>query len=173
MADDKRTSVSSSARRGKSVAEEPVTSVLSRNEVPIFDRELTADEEVLAALGYKYALPKHCLDLPLTHEQVRIQARILAMDNFLCLLRSPGLVAVIRLDAVVRYGLFWHTGHGLGLADCHVLYSMRGHGHGYGIALSRLQWLANVSQLNCAPRCRLLEDSTMLLPFLRLQGGGH
>ena len=39
--------------RKKSVAEEPVTSVLTGGEVPIYDRELTADEEVLAALGYK------------------------------------------------------------------------------------------------------------------------
>ena len=45
----------STASRRKSVAEEPVTSVLSANEVPVYDRELTADEEVLAALGYKYA----------------------------------------------------------------------------------------------------------------------
>ena len=30
-----------------------MTSVLTGNEVPIYDRELTADEEVLAALGYK------------------------------------------------------------------------------------------------------------------------
>jgi len=43
----------SAAGHRKSVAEEPVTSVLSKGEVPMFDRELTADEEVLAALGYK------------------------------------------------------------------------------------------------------------------------
>lgn len=41
------------SRRNKSVAEEPVTSVLRDGEVPVFDRELNADEEVLAALGYK------------------------------------------------------------------------------------------------------------------------
>ena len=41
------------SRRTKSVAEEPVTSVLPAGKVPVFDRELTADEEVLAALGYK------------------------------------------------------------------------------------------------------------------------
>ena len=41
------------AYRKKSVAEEPVTSVLSANEVPTYDRELTADEEVILALGYK------------------------------------------------------------------------------------------------------------------------
>lgn len=52
MADERKASVSSTHQ--KSVAEEPVTSVLSANEVPVFDRELTADEEVLAALGYKY-----------------------------------------------------------------------------------------------------------------------
>lgn len=55
MSDDKRPSVSSAHHR-RSVAEEPVTSVLSANEVPVFDRELTADEEVLAALGYKYVV---------------------------------------------------------------------------------------------------------------------
>ncbi|KIX01671.1 uncharacterized protein Z518_09397 [Rhinocladiella mackenziei CBS 650.93] len=42
-----------SGMRQKSVAEEPVTSVLAPGEVPIWDRELSADEEVLAALGYK------------------------------------------------------------------------------------------------------------------------
>jgi len=40
--------------RKKVVAEEPVTSVLGPGELPVYtDRELTADEEVLAALGYK------------------------------------------------------------------------------------------------------------------------
>lgn len=54
MADKIRNqSVVSASGRHKSVAEEPVTSVLSGGEVPVFDRELTADEEVLAALGYK------------------------------------------------------------------------------------------------------------------------
>jgi len=43
-------------RRRSTVAEYAVTSVLTNNEVPIFDRELTADEQVLAALGYKYNL---------------------------------------------------------------------------------------------------------------------
>jgi hypothetical protein len=52
MSADKNHSISSSAHR-RSVAENPVTSVLSNNEVPVFDRELNADEEVLAALGYK------------------------------------------------------------------------------------------------------------------------
>ena len=52
MNDDRKFSTASAHRR-KSVAEEPVTSVLSAGEVPVYDRELTADEEVLAALGYK------------------------------------------------------------------------------------------------------------------------
>jgi len=43
-----------SGHRRKSVADEPVTSVLAPGEVPLFDRELSADEEVLAALGYVY-----------------------------------------------------------------------------------------------------------------------
>ena len=41
------------ALRNKSVSEAPVTTVLGANEVPTYDRELTADEEVLVALGYK------------------------------------------------------------------------------------------------------------------------
>lgn len=51
------------------MAEEPVTSVLSANEVPVFDRELTADEEVLAALGYKYARHHRTPHAPLTATQ--------------------------------------------------------------------------------------------------------
>jgi hypothetical protein len=56
MNEDRKLSVSSQVHR-KSVAEEPVTSVLAPGEVPVWDRELTADEEVLAALGYKYVPP--------------------------------------------------------------------------------------------------------------------
>lgn len=52
-AEDRKGSTASASRR-KSVAENQVTSVLSGNEVPDFGRELTADEETLAALGYKY-----------------------------------------------------------------------------------------------------------------------
>lgn len=47
-----RTSVAEGARR-RSVAEEPVTSVLKPGEVIVADRDYDADEEVLAALGYK------------------------------------------------------------------------------------------------------------------------
>jgi hypothetical protein len=50
---DHKNSVASGRRRS-TVGELHLTSVLTNNEVPIFDRELTADEEVLAALGYKY-----------------------------------------------------------------------------------------------------------------------
>jgi hypothetical protein len=53
MSAERHFSTASQAHR-KSVAEEPVTSVLAPSEIPVFDRELTADEEVLAALGYKY-----------------------------------------------------------------------------------------------------------------------
>ena len=43
----------STSWRKKSVAQEPVTSVLRGDEIPVYDRDYTADEEVLAALGYK------------------------------------------------------------------------------------------------------------------------
>jgi hypothetical protein len=59
--DDRKASVASARR--KSVAETQVTSVLSGDQVAVFDRELTADEEVLAALGYKYAATEHTVGI--------------------------------------------------------------------------------------------------------------
>ena len=47
------TSAGGSGGRKKSVAQNQVTSVLAGDELPIYNRELSADEEVLAALGYK------------------------------------------------------------------------------------------------------------------------
>lgn len=41
------------SERRKSVGENAVTSVLNRGEVPVYERDLTADDEVLVALGYK------------------------------------------------------------------------------------------------------------------------
>lgn len=54
MAENLAVRSQSMSGRKKSVAEEPVTSVLGAGDIPIYsERELTADEEVLAALGYK------------------------------------------------------------------------------------------------------------------------
>ena len=50
---DRNPSLASASGRKKSVAQNNVTSVLAANELPVYTRELTADEEVLAALGYK------------------------------------------------------------------------------------------------------------------------
>lgn len=41
------------SRRRQSVAEEQVTSVLEGEDVPVYMRELDADEAALAALGYR------------------------------------------------------------------------------------------------------------------------
>ena len=54
MSKEFRQSSGASRGRNHSVGEEQVTSVLFANEVPVFDRELTEDEQALAALGYKY-----------------------------------------------------------------------------------------------------------------------
>ena len=51
--DHLRGSTSSVGGRHKSVSEEPVTSVLAPGFIPVHDREYSADEEALAALGYK------------------------------------------------------------------------------------------------------------------------
>lgn len=53
MALDRTTSVASSTGHKKPVASNFVTSVLSPDQTPVYDRQFTADEEVLAALGYK------------------------------------------------------------------------------------------------------------------------
>jgi hypothetical protein len=54
MADRNASIVSASGQRRKSVREEPVMSVLAGGDVPYDpDHEYNADEEVLAALGYK------------------------------------------------------------------------------------------------------------------------
>lgn len=43
--------------RKKSVAEEPVTSVLTDGDVPVLEGDPSADDEVIAALGYKSVCP--------------------------------------------------------------------------------------------------------------------
>lgn len=52
---DRNASLSSAGARKRSVAEEPVTSVLKGGDIPVNDsgKQWNADEEVLAALGYK------------------------------------------------------------------------------------------------------------------------
>ena len=45
--------VQHTAGRKKSVAQEQVSSVLDGGVLPVYNREFTADEEILAALGYK------------------------------------------------------------------------------------------------------------------------
>lgn len=53
--DERKSSVSSATHRKLSVSEEPVTSILAGGDVPINSsgQAWNADEEVLAALGYK------------------------------------------------------------------------------------------------------------------------
>jgi hypothetical protein len=55
MAERNASTASDAKHRQHSVAEEPVTSVLKGGDIPVNDsgREWDADEEVLAALGYK------------------------------------------------------------------------------------------------------------------------
>ena len=50
---ERNESVVSERGRQKSVAENAVTSVLSANEVPVVDGELSSDDSALAALGYR------------------------------------------------------------------------------------------------------------------------
>lgn len=157
--DDRKASVSSQQHR-KSVAENAVTSVLSANEVPVFDRELTADEEVLAALGYKYAFLHlyfffstylhlyHLAEAFSGHkwwtkmeqwdeladkfrDQARVQTRIQLVDFILRIVRRPGTFAFLRLNTLLWHGICRNARYGLGLDHCHGWHSVHCFRHGY------------------------------------------
>ena len=119
--------------RKKSVAEEPVTSVLGAGEIPIYsERELTADEEVLAALGYK----------PEFKREFSLWTTFCVSFAVLGLLPSfASTLYYVRKDLVMRqldiglikatgYGIRRNTRDGLGMAYRHVLHPMRCHEHG-------------------------------------------
>ena len=122
----------SMASQRKSVSEEPVTSVLAGGEIPDLGRELSADEEVLAALGYKYGIIylKYCFQL-LIFDQTRVQTRILVMDVVLRQFRRPRPAAFFRKYSLLRHGICWNAWYGLGLDHCNVLHPMCGNGDGY------------------------------------------
>ena len=167
MNGDRNPSTVSAGMRKKSVAEEPVTSVLAPGEVPVFDRELTADEEVLAALGYKYGHYGCVARLrALMYRQARVQARVFTMDNFLCLFCRAGIASILRIHSLLRHGVHWHTRYGLGLVDRNGFHSVHCHGHGQVYHHFRhVMDYANPNQLNYVPLCPLLVVCIMRLQY--------
>ena len=129
--DDRKASVNS--HRHKSVSEQHVTSVLGANEVAVIDRDLTADEEVLAALGYKYEIPLlqgRCEHYILTYYQTRISTRVHSMDNILCLFCRARASPLVRCHSLLWLGLCWPTWYGLGMDHSYGRHSVHRHGNG-------------------------------------------
>ena len=123
----------------KTVAEEPVTSVLTDGEVLIYERELTADEEVLAALGYKPEFKREfslwvCISGrgPQCLQYInKARLTIWPSDNLLCFLCRPRPAPFLRRNTLLWDGLRWDGWYGLGLVDCYGLHPMRCSESGY------------------------------------------
>ena len=117
--------------RKKSVAEEPVTSVLSAGEVPVYERELTADEEVLAALGYKPEFKREFSLWTTFCVSFAVLGLLPSFASTLYYVREQGEnMKVEKLTDILGHGLRGHTRNGLGLADSHVLHPMCCYEHG-------------------------------------------
>ncbi len=126
------------SRQNKSVAEEPVTSVLPDGEVPVFDRELNADEQVLAALGYKPEFKRE-FSLWTTFSVSFAVLGLLpsfASTLYYVSLRWGASGLETELIILTGNGLCWDSWDGLGMAHRHDLHSMRKHEYGRNLLLN-------------------------------------
>lgn len=127
--------------RKKSVAQEQVTSVLRGDEVPVYDREFTADEEVLAALGYKPEFKREfslwtsfCVSFAI----LGLLPSFAATMFYVC--ESHEREAKTGSDLHQGHGICGYAGHGMGLADSHVLHPMRRPEYGRAMLVDAHKW---------------------------------
>ena len=131
------------ALRNQSVAKAPVTTILGDGEVPTYDRELTADEEVLVALGYK---PEFKREFSLWTTFCVSFAVLGLLPSFASTLYYVGLLSgkssVKRKchngreadwRVILGHGLCGYSWNGLGMVDCHGLYTVCGYEHGRAV----------------------------------------
>ena len=119
--------------RKKSVAEEPVTSVLRAGSVPIYtERELTADEEVLAALGYKPEFKREFSLWTTFCVSFAVLGLLPSFASTLYYVRKRPMMhhLYIGLIETTGHGLRRYTGDGLGMAYRYGLHPMRRYEHG-------------------------------------------
>ena len=123
----------STASQRKSIAKEQVTSVLQGDDLPVYDREYTADEEVLAALGYKAEFKR---EFSLWTSFCVSFAVLGLLPSFASTLYyvSPERV-MVRLETIadggpVGNGICRYTWNGMGLAHRHVLHPVCCYEHG-------------------------------------------
>lgn len=124
------------AERKKAMAEEQVTSVFPAGEIPVYEREYTADEEVLAALGYK---PEFKREFSLWTSFCVSFAVLGLLPSFASTLYyvSARKDKVLDREGVTRlmvastgHGIRSNTRHDMGLAHRHDLHPMRRNEHG-------------------------------------------
>ncbi len=118
--------------RKKSVAEEPVTSVLGAGEVPVYsERELTADEEVLAALGYKPEFKREFSLWTTFCVSFAVLGLLPSFASTLYYVRMSQDKSInTGLIMVIGHGICGYTGHGLGMVDCYGFHPMCRYEHG-------------------------------------------
>lgn len=112
MAEERQLSTSS---RKKSVAQEQVTSVLRGDQVPIYDREFTADEEVLAALGYKPEFKREfslwtsfCVSFAVLGLLPSFASTLYYVSCMCCMMEGQGLTSIREWD--MQAHLEWFGG---------------------------------------------------------------
>lgn len=129
--------------RKKSVAEEPVTSVLSAGAIPIYsERELTADEECLAALGYKPEFKREFSLWTTFCVSFAVLGLLPSFASTLYYVRKRPVMRRLDIGLIktTGHGIRRHTGNGLGMAHRHGLHPMRRHEHGRAVLFDAYKW---------------------------------
>lgn len=130
-------------RHTKLVAEEQVTSVLAPRHVPVYERESNADDDALAALGYK---PEFKREFTLWTSFCVSFAVLGLLPSFASTLyyvsaQSWATFAIAAADVSCSgHGLRGHTGHDVGMAHRHGFYPVRRNEHGRTVLRHADQW---------------------------------
>ena len=133
----------STAARKKSVAQEPVTSVLRGDELPVYNRELTADEEVLAALGYR---PEFKREFSLWTSFCVSFAVLGLLPSFASTLYYVSRGSIPQAERPQSYkrisghGIRRHSRHGMGLVDCYDLHPVCRYEYGRVMLVNADEW---------------------------------
>lgn len=135
-------SASGASGRKKSVAEVPVTSILKGGEFPIYgERELTADEEILVALGYK---PEFKREFSLWTTFCVSFAVLGLLPSFASTLYYVRWTQDKRVkDSADVRTRAWDMQEDLGwcgVAHCHVFHPMCCYEHGRAVLLNAYKW---------------------------------
>lgn len=120
--------------RQEAVAEAPVTSVLASDDVPVYDRKYDADEEALAALGYKAEFKREFSLWTSFCVSFAVLGLLPSFASTLYYVSAPEVANVMGDGALMAacsgHGLRGDTRHDMGLDRSHDLHSVRCNEHG-------------------------------------------